>query len=156
MIPETLPNGDRIPVLGLGTWRVGGGMTADYSQDERELAGIRAAIDLGYTHIDTAEIMIYSCSARTVKSRPLRQESCTASFGYSVCRCSGYGCEISDDIFISRCTVSEISYGSVWLACENAESICNGVIFANIVCCRSVCRCETSTNHNNITISHDA
>ena len=55
MIFETLYNGDQIPVLGLGTWRIGGGTTADYSQDERDLAGIQAAMEAGYTHIDTAE-----------------------------------------------------------------------------------------------------
>ena len=53
---ETLYNGDPIPVVGLGTWRIGGGTTADYSEDRRELEGIKTAIDLGYTHIDTAEM----------------------------------------------------------------------------------------------------
>ena len=31
-------------------------MTADYSQDEDALRAIRAAIELGYTHFDTAEM----------------------------------------------------------------------------------------------------
>jgi len=53
---RTLPNGDRIAVLGLGTWRVGGGMSAEHTNDRQEIAGIRAAVELGYTHIDTAEI----------------------------------------------------------------------------------------------------
>lgn len=53
---KTLYNGDKIPVLGQGTWRLGGAMSADYSQDEVALAAIREAIELGYTHIDTAEM----------------------------------------------------------------------------------------------------
>lgn len=50
-----LPDGDRIPVLGLGTWRVGGGMSADRTQDEHFIEMLRVALELGYTHIDTAE-----------------------------------------------------------------------------------------------------
>ena len=53
---KTLPGGDRIPVLGLGTWQVGGGMSADHANDKQEIEGIRTAVELGYRHIDTAEI----------------------------------------------------------------------------------------------------
>lgn len=56
MIYVTLYNGDRIPVLGQGTWGFGGGMVADYSRDDTARNAIRAAIELGYTHIDTAEM----------------------------------------------------------------------------------------------------
>ena len=52
----TLYNGKNIPVLGQGTWGLGGTLTANYSQDERAFNAIRAAIDLGYTHLDTAEM----------------------------------------------------------------------------------------------------
>jgi diketogulonate reductase-like aldo/keto reductase len=53
---KSLYNGDPIPVLGQGTWGIGGFMTPDYSRDEAGLAAIRTAIELGYTHIDTAEM----------------------------------------------------------------------------------------------------
>ena len=53
---KTLYNGAKIPVLGQGTWGLGGGMTRDYSQDIMALQAIRDAIELGYTHIDTAEM----------------------------------------------------------------------------------------------------
>lgn len=49
-------NGTRIPKIGFGTWKIGGGSYADPSQDERSLAGLRSALELGYTHFDTAEM----------------------------------------------------------------------------------------------------
>ena len=51
---RTLPltGGGRIPVLGLGTWRMG----EDRGQHPRELAAIRSAIAMGYRLIDTAEM----------------------------------------------------------------------------------------------------
>lgn len=53
---ESMPGGGRIPVLGLGTYGMGGGMSPNYSQDEKIVQAIRTAIELGYTHIDTAEM----------------------------------------------------------------------------------------------------
>lgn len=52
----TLFDGTPLPVMGLGTWAMGGRSTADRSQDERALRAIRAALEIGYTHIDTAEM----------------------------------------------------------------------------------------------------
>lgn len=49
-------NGTRIPKIGLGTWKIGGGSYADPSHDERSLAGLHSALELGYTHFDTAEV----------------------------------------------------------------------------------------------------
>jgi diketogulonate reductase-like aldo/keto reductase len=53
---ETLPYDLTIPKIGYGTWNVGGGMSPDRSQEARALAAIRHAIQIGYTHIDTAEM----------------------------------------------------------------------------------------------------
>ena len=53
---ETLYNGDKVPLLGLGTWEVGGRFSPDHSRDEAFVASIKTAIELSYTHIDTAEI----------------------------------------------------------------------------------------------------
>lgn len=53
---KDLPGGFRIPVLGLGTWKIGGGREPDYSKDDEEVEIIKQAILTGYTHIDTAEI----------------------------------------------------------------------------------------------------
>jgi diketogulonate reductase-like aldo/keto reductase len=43
---HTLPSGDELPALGLGTWRLDG---------ETVKESVRAALDAGYTHVDTAE-----------------------------------------------------------------------------------------------------
>jgi diketogulonate reductase-like aldo/keto reductase len=53
---ETLFDGTPLPVVGLGTWAIGGRMTADRSQDARSLRVLRQALELGYRHIDTAEM----------------------------------------------------------------------------------------------------
>jgi diketogulonate reductase-like aldo/keto reductase len=53
---EQLPDGDKIPVLGLGTWNMGGGFSTNYRKDNETIKTIQTAIELGYSHIDTAEI----------------------------------------------------------------------------------------------------
>lgn len=53
---KQLTNGFEMPVYGLGLWQMGGGnWQADTSKDADEINAIRAAIDAGVTHIDTAE-----------------------------------------------------------------------------------------------------
>jgi len=47
---------EKVSVIGIGTWRIGGGMTPDYSHDDEAVEAIKYAISLGMTHIDTAEI----------------------------------------------------------------------------------------------------
>lgn len=54
---KTLRNGFQMPVFGLGTWQMGGRRTRDETNDDaRDVAAIRAAVDAGVTHIDTAEM----------------------------------------------------------------------------------------------------
>ncbi len=53
---KKLVTGEEIPVLGLGTWRMGGSLHPDYSQDSQVVELLQTAIQLGYTHIDTAEV----------------------------------------------------------------------------------------------------
>ena len=55
MIYEEI-NGLRIPKIGFGTWTIGGGSFRNQSQDAEGLAALRSALDLGYTHFDTAEL----------------------------------------------------------------------------------------------------
>lgn len=51
---ETIQN-LQIPKIGFGCWRIGGQKQADPSLDVPSLAALRSALDLGYTHFDTAE-----------------------------------------------------------------------------------------------------
>ena len=45
----------QIPKLGFGTWTIGGRSSSEPSLDEKSLLAIRSALELGYTHFDTAE-----------------------------------------------------------------------------------------------------
>lgn len=53
---KNLTDNFKIPVIGLGTWGIGGFMEADSSKDEEAVQAIKDAIELGYSHIDTAEL----------------------------------------------------------------------------------------------------
>jgi diketogulonate reductase-like aldo/keto reductase len=44
-----------LPKIGFGAWSIGGGSYADPSLDSASLTAIRSALDVGYTHFDTAE-----------------------------------------------------------------------------------------------------
>ena len=49
--------GESLPVLGMGTWRMGGDfMSPDYGGDKQWVAALRRGIELGMTLIDTAEV----------------------------------------------------------------------------------------------------
>jgi diketogulonate reductase-like aldo/keto reductase len=45
----------KIPKIGFGAWNIGGGSYPDPSQDPASLAALRSALEIGYTHVDTAE-----------------------------------------------------------------------------------------------------
>lgn len=62
MKTATLPSGESIPTLGLGTWKMG----EDRSQFAAEVAALRLGLDLGVTLIDTAEMYGSGGSERVV------------------------------------------------------------------------------------------
>ena len=53
---KKLENGMKLPVIGLGTWGIGGLREADYSGDSNSIDVFRKAIGMGYKLIDTAEL----------------------------------------------------------------------------------------------------
>jgi diketogulonate reductase-like aldo/keto reductase len=48
-------HGLSIPKVGFGTWRIGGDSYADPKLDSVSLTALRTALEVGYTHFDTAE-----------------------------------------------------------------------------------------------------
>lgn len=44
-----------LPKIGFGTWEIGGGSYPDPSKDSASMTALRAALEVGYTHFDTAE-----------------------------------------------------------------------------------------------------
>lgn len=54
---KKLKSGFTMPVFGLGTWQMGGKRERDYHNDDAaDIQAIKTAIELGITHIDTAEV----------------------------------------------------------------------------------------------------
>ena len=96
-------NGARIPKIGFGTWKIGGGSYADPSQDERSLAALRSALELGYTHFDTAEIYA-SGHAEELLGRAIRETGTPR-----------------EELFItSKVDPSNLHYRDVLEACEKS------------------------------------
>ena len=52
---ETIPT-LTLPKIGFGTWKIGGSMSPNRSVDAQSLTALRTALEIGYTHIDTAEM----------------------------------------------------------------------------------------------------
>jgi diketogulonate reductase-like aldo/keto reductase len=45
-----------LPKIGFGTWQIGGESSADPKVDSASLTALRSALEIGYTHFDTAEM----------------------------------------------------------------------------------------------------
>ncbi len=51
---ETIHNAT-LPKIGFGTWSLGGGSYSDPKLDSASMTALRSALEIGYTHFDTAE-----------------------------------------------------------------------------------------------------
>ena len=45
-----------LPKIGFGTWKIGGGSYANPKTDPASMTALRSALEVGYTHFDTAEM----------------------------------------------------------------------------------------------------
>lgn len=45
-----------LPKIGFGTWKIGGESSPNRKMDSASLVALRSALELGYTHIDSAEM----------------------------------------------------------------------------------------------------
>ncbi len=92
-----------LPKIGFGTWKIGGKSTPDHSVDEKSLAALRYALEIGYTHFDTAEMYANGHSEELV--------------GQAV-RESG---KKREDVFITtKVTPSHLRYDDVLKACNHS------------------------------------
>ena len=99
---ETL-QGEKIPKIGFGTWKIGGGMSADQSLDKRSLVALRSALEIGYTHFDTAE-MYASGHSEELLGQAVRESNIPR-----------------EELFITtKVSASHLRYDSVLHSCENS------------------------------------
>ncbi len=75
---ETL-HGVQIPKIGFGTWRIGGKRSIDPSIEEISFKALQSALDLGYTHFDTAEFYALGYAeellGKAIKNSKISRES---------------------------------------------------------------------------------
>lgn len=100
---ETLPNGLSVPKIGFGCWKIGGEHSADPSLDGWSLAALRSALELGYTHFDTAEMYARGHSEE-LTGRAVRES----------------GIDREKLLITSKVTPSNLGYASVLRACEGS------------------------------------
>jgi diketogulonate reductase-like aldo/keto reductase len=102
MRSETIPS-LTLPKIGFGTWKIGGGSYPDKSTDAKSLAALRSALEVGYTHFDTAEMYASGHSEELV--------------GEAV---RGSGVKRESLFITSKVLPSHLSYDNVLMACENS------------------------------------
>lgn len=92
-----------LPKIGFGAWHIGGGTSANRSLDSKSLTALRTALDVGYTHFDTAEMYAGGHSEELI--------------GQAV-RESG---KKREEVFItSKVTPSHLKYDDALKACEGS------------------------------------
>lgn len=92
-----------LPKIGFGTWRIGGDSYPDPSRDGASLTALRTALEVGYTHFDTAEA--YSAGRSEELIGQAIRETDTKR----------------EDLFItSKVSPEHLSYNSVLQSCENS------------------------------------
>jgi len=99
---ETVHN-TTLPKIGFGTWKIGGGSYPDPKTDPVSLAALRSALEIGYTHFDTAETYA-SGHAEELIGQAIREST-----------------KWREALFItSKVTPSHLKYDDVLKACDNS------------------------------------
>lgn len=99
---ETLSN-VTLPKIGFGTWNIGGGSSPNRTLDSAHLHALHSALDVGYTHFDTAE-MYASGHSEELLGQAIRESNIKR-----------------ENLFItSKVLPSHLSYDEVLHACENS------------------------------------
>ena len=96
-------HGLSIPKVGFGTWRIGGDSYADPKLDSVSLTALRTALEVGYTHFDTAEGYAAGHSEELV-GRAVREAHTKR-----------------EDLFITtKISPEHLQYEQVFTSCENS------------------------------------
>ncbi len=92
-----------LPKIGFGTWRVGGETSPDPTTDSPSMTALRSALEVGYTHFDTAEY--YSGGhAEELLGRAVRETKTRR-----------------EDLFItSKVSPEHLDYDNVLKSCESS------------------------------------
>ncbi|HEY5731932.1 MAG TPA: aldo/keto reductase, partial [Anaerolineales bacterium] len=99
---ETIPS-LTLPKIGFGTWKIGGGSYPDPKIDPVSLAALRSALEIGYTHFDTAE-MYASGHTEELVGQAIRESG-----------------RHREDLFVtSKVMPSNLKYDNVLASCENS------------------------------------
>jgi diketogulonate reductase-like aldo/keto reductase len=99
---ETLPTLE-IAKIGFGSWRIGGNSSPNRSLDEKSLIALQTALEIGYTHFDTAEMYADGHSEELV-GRAIRE----------------FGAQREDVFITSKATPNHLQHDDVLHACENS------------------------------------
>jgi len=99
---ETTPN-LTLPKIGFGTWKIGGNSSTNHAVDSKSLTALRYALEIGYTHFDTAEMYASGHSEELV--------------GEAV---RGLGKKREELFITSKVLPSHLKYDEVLRACENS------------------------------------
>lgn len=92
-----------LPKIGFGAWSIGGGSYADPSLDSASMAALRAALETGYTHFDTAEAYASGHSEELI-GRAIRETNTKR-----------------ENVFITtKVSEEHLQYDSVLRSCENS------------------------------------
>jgi len=102
MIYETIHN-LTLPKIGFGTWSIGGETRANPKLDDASMTALRSALEIGYTHFDTAEYYAAGHSEELV-GRAIRETNTKREY-----------------VFITtKVSPEHLAYKDVLKSCENS------------------------------------
>ena len=92
-----------LPKIGFGTWQIGGESSADPTTDSVSMIALQSALEVGYTHFDTAEMYANGHAeellGKAVRSSQVKREA----------------------LFItSKISPEHLNYDDVFKSCENS------------------------------------
>jgi diketogulonate reductase-like aldo/keto reductase len=112
MITETLPSGLTLPKIGYGMWKIGGAMSPDRSKDDSSLRAIRTALEVGYTHFDTAEMYARGHS-EALLARALRETGTARADVFITTKVSPSNLHHDDLIAACRASLARLETGYI-------------------------------------------